>query len=90
MNRARWCSLSEAVASIPNGAWLAAGGFMLGRAPMALVLELVAQEKRDLQLISLPNPLPAEFLVAGGCARRVEFPFGALVLENRVRPLPCL
>ncbi|RYZ41170.1 MAG: CoA transferase subunit A, partial [Myxococcaceae bacterium] len=38
----------------------------------------------------LPNPLPAEFLVAGGCARRVEFPFGALVLENRVRPLPCL
>ncbi|RKH12002.1 CoA transferase subunit A [Corallococcus sp. CA053C] len=90
MNRARWSSLSEAVASIPNGAWLAAGGFMLGRAPMALVLELVAQEKRDLQLISLPNPLPAEFLVAGGCLKRVELPFGALVLENRVRPLPCL
>ncbi|MCY1042374.1 CoA transferase subunit A [Corallococcus sp. bb12-1] len=90
MNRARWCSLTEAVASIPNGAWVAAGGFMLGRAPMALVLELVAQEKRDLQLLSLPNPLPAEFLVAGGCLKRVEFPFGALVLENRVRPLPCL
>ncbi|NBD11950.1 MULTISPECIES: CoA transferase subunit A [Corallococcus] len=90
MNRARWCSLTEAVASIPNGASLAAGGFMLGRAPMALVLELVAQEKRDLQLISLPNPLPAEFLVAGGCLKRVELPFGALVLENRVRPLPCL
>lgn len=90
MNRARWCSLTEAVASIPDGASLAAGGFMLGRAPMALVLELVAQEKRDLQLISLPNPLPAEFLVAGGCLKRVELPFGALVLENRVRPLPCL
>ncbi|MBZ4331852.1 CoA-transferase [Corallococcus sp. AS-1-12] len=90
MNRARWSSLSEAVASIPDGASLAAGGFMLGRAPMALVLELVAQEKRGLQLISLPNPLPAEFLVAGGCLKRVELPFGALVLENRVRPLPCL
>nr|WP_227027242.1 malonate decarboxylase subunit alpha [Corallococcus soli] len=82
--------MTEAVASIPHGASLAAGGFMLGRAPMALVLELVAQEKRDLQLLSLPNPLPAEFLVAGGCLKRVEFPFGALVLENRVRPLPCL
>jgi glutaconate CoA-transferase, subunit A len=90
VNRARWCSLTEAVASIPDGAFLAAGGFMLGRAPMALVLELVAREKRGLKLISLPNPLPAEFLVAGGCLERVELPFGALVLDNRVRPLPCL
>lgn len=90
MKTARWCSLEEAVASIPDGASLATGGFMLGRAPMALVMELIAQGKRRLGLISLPNPLPAEFLVAGGCLERVELAFGALSLEGRVRPMPCL
>jgi glutaconate CoA-transferase subunit A len=86
----RWRPLAEAVATIPDGAWLATGGFMLGRAPMALVLELIAQGRQGLRLISLPNPLPAEFLVAGGCLAKVELPFGALTLEGRVRALPCL
>jgi glutaconate CoA-transferase subunit A len=90
MRVGRWRALPEAVASIPEGAWLATGGFMLGRAPMALVLELIAQGRRGLRLISLPNPLPAEFLVAGGCLAQVELPFGALTLEGRVRPMPCL
>jgi D-arabinose 1-dehydrogenase-like Zn-dependent alcohol dehydrogenase len=36
-----WCSLDEAAASIPSGSWLAPGGLMLGRAPMALELELI-------------------------------------------------
>lgn len=90
MKPGRWRSLSEAVASIPDGAWLAPGGFMLGRVPMAMVLELIAQGRRGLKLISLPNPLPAEFLVAGGCLTQVVLPFGALTLEGRVRPMPCL
>jgi glutaconate CoA-transferase subunit A len=90
MKTARWCSLEEAVASIPDGASLATGGFMLGRAPMALVMELIAQGKRRLGLISLPNPLPAELLVAGGCLERVDIAFAALSLEGRVRPMPCL
>lgn len=88
--RGRWCSLSELVAVIPDGAWVAPGGFMLGRAPMAAVLELVAQKRRGLKVLSLPNPLPAELLVAGGCVARVELAFGALSLKNRVRPMPCL
>ncbi|NTX14444.1 CoA transferase subunit A [Myxococcus sp. CA051A] len=90
MKTARWCSLEEAVASIPDGASLAMGGFMLGRAPMALVMELIAQERRGLSLISLPNPLPAEFLVAGGCLAHLDIAFGALSLEGRVRPMPCI
>lgn len=90
MKTARWCSLEEAVASIPDGASLATGGFMLGRAPMALVLELIAQERRGLRLISLPNPLPAELLVAGGCLAHLDIAFGALSLEGRVRPMPCI
>src|SRR5438045_532225 len=63
---------------------------MLGRAPIALVLALIRARKRDLRVISLPNPLPAELLVAAGGAARVELLFGALTLANRVRPMPAL
>ena len=89
-HEARWTTVEELAASIPDGAWIAPGGFMLGRAPMAIVLELVRQKKRDLRVVSLPNPLPAELLVAGGCAARVELVFGALSLAGRVRSMPCL
>ena len=85
-----WCSVDDAVASIPDGAWLAPGGFMLGRAPMALVFALIRQGKRELRVVSLPNPLPAELLVAVGAAARVELLFGALTLGNRVRAMPAM
>ncbi len=90
MSRARWVSLEEAAASVPDGASVAPGGFMLGRAPMALIFELVRQDKRDLHVVSLPNPLPAEILVAAGTASRVEFLFTAISLDGGVRPMPCL
>ena len=90
MTPSRWTTLAALASSIPDGAWVAPGGFMLGRAPMAIVLELVRQNKRDLRVISLPNPLPAELLVAGGCAASVELVFGALNLAGRVRSMPCL
>jgi glutaconate CoA-transferase subunit A len=63
---------------------------MLGRAPMALVFALVRAGRRDLRVLSLPNPLPAEVLVATGIAARVELLFGAITLANRVRPMPAL
>jgi glutaconate CoA-transferase subunit A len=85
-----WCSLDEAAAAVPDGVWLAPGGFMLGRAPMALVLALIRAGRRDLRVLSLPNPLPAEVLVAAGVATRVELLFSAITLANRVRPMPAL
>ena len=63
---------------------------MLGRAPMALIFALIRAGKRDLRILSLPNPLPAELLVAAGAASRVELLFGALTLANKVRPMPAL
>jgi glutaconate CoA-transferase, subunit A len=90
MIASRFTTVEAMVASIPDGASVATGGFMLGRAPMALVLELIRQGKRRLRLVSLPNPLPAELLVAAGCLARVEFPFAALNLAGKVRPMPCL
>ena len=90
MTRARWTTLPEAAASIDDGTVVAPGGFMLGRAPMALVFELVRQEKQDLHVISLPNPLPAEILVAAGAATHVEFLFSGVTLEGRVWPMPAM
>ncbi len=86
----RWATLSDAVQTIPDGASVAPGGFMLGRAPMALVFELVRQERNALHIVSLPNPLPAEMLVAAGAAARVEFLFTAISLDGGVRPMPCI
>ena len=85
-----WCSVDEAAATVPDGAWISPGGFMLGRAPIALVLALIRAGRRDLRILSLPNPLPAELLVAAGAAARVELLFSALTLANRVRPMPAL
>ena len=90
MSRPRWATLADLAGSVPNGSLVAPGGFMLGRAPMALVFELIRQGRRDLRVLSLPNPLPAEMLVAAGAASRVEFAFSALTLGGRVRPMPCL
>lgn len=87
---ARWTTTEAIASSIPDGASVATGGFMLGRAPLAIVFELIRQERRGLRLISLPNPLPAELLVAAGAAARVDLAFGALSLAGRLRPLPCL
>lgn len=86
----RWVSLDEAARGVPDGAWIAPGGFMLGRAPMALVFAIIRARRRGLRIVSLPNPLPAELLVAAGAAARVELLFGALTLANRVRPMPTL
>lgn len=85
-----WCSVDDAAASVPDGAWISPGGFMLGRAPMALVFALIRAGRRDLRMLSLPNPLPAEMLVAAGAAARIELLFGALTVANRVRSMPAL
>ena len=90
MKRARWVDLAAAAAAVPDGALVAPAGFMLGRAPMALIFELVRQERRGLRVVSLPNPLPAEILVAAGAAAKVEFLFAAITLDGRVRPMPAL
>lgn len=90
MTTTRWTTIEALAGSIPDGASVAAGGFMLGRAPLAIVFELIRQERRGLRIISLPNPLPGELLVAGGCASRVDLAFGALSLAGRLRPLPVL
>ena len=52
------CKLSEAVASIPDGASLLIGGFMAVGTPRRLVDELVRQGKKDLTVIANDTARP--------------------------------
>src|SRR5207245_3034327 len=75
-------TLREAAASIPDGALLTFGGFQMNRAPMALVCELIRQGRRDLRVVSPPNPLPLDLLVAAGSVAEAEFGFLGFQFED--------
>jgi glutaconate CoA-transferase subunit A len=64
-------SLEDAAALVPNGATIALGGLSLNGAPMAFVRELVRQGSKDLTVVSVVAGMPIDWLVAGGCVRRV-------------------
>lgn len=64
-------NLVDAAAAVPDGATVALGGLSMNSAPMALVRELVRQEKRDLTLVAIVAGMPVDWLVAGGCVSRV-------------------
>jgi len=64
-------SLEEAAAFVPDGATIAVGGLSLNGAPMAFVRELIRRETKDLTVVSVVGGLPIDWLVAGGCVRRV-------------------
>ena len=64
-------TLEEAAASIPDGSTVAIGGLSMNSAPMALVRELVRQQKKDLDLVAIVAGMAVDWLVAGGCVGRV-------------------
>ena len=75
-------TLRQAAASVPDGALVTFGGFQLNRAPMALVFELLRQRRRGLRVVTLPNPLPLDLLVAGGAVAETEFGFIGFQFED--------
>src|SRR5262245_9761303 len=83
-------TLQKAVSSILDGSLLACGGFQINRAPMALAQELVRQGRRDLRIVSLPNPLALETLFAGGAVAEAEFGFLGLQFEDGFFMAPCV
>lgn len=85
----RISSLREAVAAIPSGSQIVFGGFQLNRAPMALVRELIRQQKRRLRLLVLPNPLPLDFLVGAGAVAWADVSFAGFELGHRALVPPC-
>jgi len=68
-------SLSEVVASIPNGSSIALSGNTLHRAPCAVVHEMVRQQKRDLHFIKTAASYDIDLLAGAGCLASAEVAF---------------
>lgn len=68
-----WTSLKEAAALVRNGDLVALGGHTRN-APMALIRELIRQERRNLGLVTIPTGgLNVDLAVAAGVADRLYF-----------------
>lgn len=66
-------TVAEAVARyIPDGAFIAVGGFGHVRVPMALIYEIVRQRRRDLALAGKTAVHDCDILVGSGCVTRIE------------------
>ncbi|MER3437900.1 MAG: CoA transferase subunit A, partial [Chloroflexota bacterium] len=68
-------SLSEAIASISDGARVALGGNTLHRGPSAAVHEIVRQRKRGLEIVKTAGAYDIDLLAATGCAASVAVGF---------------
>jgi glutaconate CoA-transferase subunit A len=65
-------SLTDAVSLVADGAVVALGGGLSARLPMALVRELVRQDRRGLHLVGSAHSIDVDLLVAAGAVRRLE------------------
>jgi glutaconate CoA-transferase subunit A len=72
----------QAIADIKDGSLLVFSGMQLNRAPIALIKEIIAQEKKGLRLVGTPNPLPIEILVKAGCASETITAFNGFSYEH--------
>jgi glutaconate CoA-transferase subunit A len=68
-------SLSEAIASISDGARVALGGNTLHRGPSAAVHEIVRQRKQGLEIVKTAGAYDIDVLAATGCAATVAAGF---------------
>jgi glutaconate CoA-transferase, subunit A len=64
-------SLAEAAALVDDGATVALQSMATFTAPMAMVRELIRQERRDLTLVCLVGGIPVDWLAAAGCLSRL-------------------
>jgi glutaconate CoA-transferase subunit A len=74
--------LRDAVAPIAAGSLVTLGGFQLNRAPMALLGELVRQGRRELRVVTPPNPLGLDLLVGAGLVAQATFGFIGFQYED--------
>ena len=63
--------LADAATLVPHGSSIAVGGLSLNIAPMAFCRELVRAGVRDLELIAVVSGMSSDWLIGGGCVRRL-------------------
>ena len=80
-------SVSEVVRSIPSGSHLALGGFAIARNLIAVVHELIRQQKRDLTVSQGVAGLDTDLLVGAGLIRHLVIGGGSL---DRFGPVLCV
>lgn len=64
-------TIEQAAALVPDGSTVAIGGLSMNCSPMAMVRELIRQGRRDLSVVAIVNGMAVDWLIAGGCVRRV-------------------
>mgnify|MGYP000848132584 FL=1 len=69
MGRPRKVSLTEAIGLINDGDSLTFSGFTIWRRPMAAIMELIRQGKKDLHLIEVNGGTHDDMLIGGGCVK---------------------
>ncbi len=57
---------------VPDGAYLAIGGFGHIRTPMALIYEIIRQKRRELVIAGKTAVHDIDLLIGGGCVQKVE------------------
>jgi glutaconate CoA-transferase subunit A len=65
-------SLADAVSLVGDGAIVALGGGLSARLPMAMVRELVRQDRRGLHLVGSAHSIDVDMLVGAGAVGRLE------------------
>ena len=80
-------SAAEVVQGIPSGAHIALGGFAIARNVIAVVHELIRQQKRDLTISQGVVGLDTDLLVGAGLVKHLIMGGGSL---DRFGPVPCV
>jgi glutaconate CoA-transferase subunit A len=80
-------SVAEVVRTIPDGSLIALGGFAIARNGMAVVHELIRQQKKNLTLSQCVMGLDTDLLVGAGLVSRLIVGGGSL---DRFGPVHCV
>jgi glutaconate CoA-transferase, subunit A len=80
-------SVSEVVATIPDGSHIALGGFAVARNVIAVAHELIRQQKKNLTLSQCVVGMDTDLLVGAGLVSRLIIGGGSL---DRFGPVPCI
>jgi len=78
----RFVKVNESVKQIKNSSLITYSGMQLNRAPMALLYEIVRQNKKNLSIVSIPNPLAADLLIGAECVKSAKLGFNGFSYEG--------
>ncbi|MDP4125519.1 MAG: CoA transferase [Bacillota bacterium] len=69
MSRPQKVSLAEAISLISDGDMLTFSGFTIWRRPMAAIMELIRQGKKNLHLVEVNGGTHSDMLIGAGCVK---------------------